>query len=159
MIEALILSVALASAGAPADSGPAAAVDPGPVQCADAALGALNSPVLAAEGDIGTLDHCSVSVDCGGGQSVSCSGHEKCRGVPRDCASGIRGRVVCDGVVTRCPVCYCQDGDVRIVSTGTCCNCFDSGGELRESQECVNGTWETTSTFCSPPTSSCPVCQ
>lgn len=159
MIEALILSVALASAGAPAASVPAAAVDPGSAQCADAALGGPESPVPAAEGDIGTLDHCSASVDCGGGHSVSCSGHEKCRGVPRDCSSGIRGRVVCDGVVTKCPVCVCQDGDTRFLPTGTCCDCFDSGGELKEFQECVNGTWVTTSSFCSRPTSACPICQ
>lgn len=148
MLDVLLLSLALASAGTPA-------VSPGPVQCADASLSAFTQPAFAALGDIGEAASCAVHVDCGGGITVSCSGGT-CKGFSRNCPT-TRGRVKCDGVVTRCPPC-CTEGDTRLVPTGQCCPCTTTAGMLNEVQKCINGSWEFQSELCKP-SSQCRPCQ
>jgi hypothetical protein len=159
MIHVLTLSLTLALAGAPADLAPVPALEvPAPVQYADATLpGSLASPLFVALGDIGEMSSCHVVEDCDALPDISCSGNT-CSARSRNCPYQ-RGYVKCDGVYTWCsqPCPQCTNGDFRMLPTGQCCNCYESGGELTYFQECIDEQWVTQFEECMP-SFKCPIC-
>ncbi len=158
MLHAITLSLALVLSSAPADLGPAPAVEtPVPVECADAKVDQVLAPILVA--DIGDpIPPAFCSEDCDGLPDISCSG-TNCSAKDRNCPYE-RGEVVCDGVKTECsqpcPGTECDEDDFRIVRTGQCCDC-SFGGEVVHFQQCVGGQWVTQGTDCGP-SASCPIC-
>lgn len=104
--QAPLTSEALAAIlGSPAATGACATQQSGMLF---AAKGAGNGPVKAA---------CTATAACETG-TVSCSGTSSCTALDRNCASGVRGQVTCNGVTTLCPtVCGCN----------FCCQCAQTG--------------------------------
>lgn len=161
MTIALLLSLSLLAAGAPADlsefevgelrPGQEAAAEPVPLDPAER----TPAPLFLGLGDFQEQATCTAQCDPHADQM--CSG-TSCSAVNRNCSIGQRGYAVCDGIYHYCPVCptgECEEDDVRTVSTGTCCPPPD-GGLLKEVQQCQDGEWVTGGYFCSPNIQQCP---
>lgn len=112
---------------------PAGGCDPQPQQ-AQVGLTANRPAALGLEKAL-----CTATTICDGGVVISCQGNNSttsCTAVDRNCASGQRGRVTCDGVTTICPTAC--DPCIECDATGdcmACCRCDGGGGCLRECNE------------------------
>ncbi len=68
---------------------------------------------------------CTATAQCASG-SVSCQGNSSCTAVDRNCSTGERGHVTCDGNTTYCPT-PCNFCEV-CAGTGDCFNCCRCDG-------------------------------
>lgn len=93
--------------------------------------GTVTNGTPGAPGASGGACSCSAVANCGTG-FVSCSGTSNCLAVDRDCSTGQRGSVTCDGVTTACPAtCSC--------GSSVCCQC-DSAGDCFSCCRCSGGS-------------------
>jgi hypothetical protein len=60
------------------------------------------APALAATRPTLGKSTCSASADCGSGITLGCTGHNSCSAVNRNCSTGVRGSVTCDGIRVPC---------------------------------------------------------
>lgn len=106
---------------------PAMAASPQPALSAEdqeflASLAAPAPEPTAKRPALGSKSACTATANCGTGTPVSCSGNNSCTAVDRNCATGTRGNVVCDGVKTKCqPACPGPDCDARAQQCSETC--------------------------------------
>jgi hypothetical protein len=81
------------------------------------------------------------TASCGSG-TVSCTytPPSVCTAVDRDCSSGQRGYVTCNGVTTYCgPTCQCTEGSIRFTGGSGCCG--DPPKKMKQQEKCIDGQW------------------
>jgi hypothetical protein len=114
-----------------------AAGSPGGASGAAGSGGTATTGTPGAPGASGRSCPCTATAICETG-FVSCSGVTACTAVDRDCSTGERGRVTCDGITTFCPTaCSCSP----------CCQC-EATGDCFSCCRCDGGTIASCAQMC-----------